>query len=217
MSKDLLTCLQVVADCGVHRLCLYLSATWLCLWRTDNTLTFEAWHSGKFASSQGLYEKINTTLHVCSGLTLRPVCFQFLNTVIPYEKKSTPPSVDDLQMLTNSKCPDQLSHFYSINNTDMQSWHMLCVLCVVLYAMKEDSEKVPTLLTDYILKGKPNWTGWRLFSCWLILLTRCCRGDSSLFNQVPLRFTASFQWSVSFQFLSTRLTQLRFCNTRVTL
>lgn len=25
---------------------------------------------------------------------------------------------------------------------------------LVLYAMKEDSEKVPTLLTDYILKGK---------------------------------------------------------------
>lgn len=24
----------------------------------------------------------------------------------------------------------------------------------VLYAMKEDSEKVPVLLTDYILKGK---------------------------------------------------------------
>lgn len=49
--------------------------------------------------------------------------FQFLNTVIPYEKKTTPPSVDDLQMLTK-----------------------------ILYAMKEDSEKVPTLLTDYILK-----------------------------------------------------------------
>lgn len=25
---------------------------------------------------------------------------------------------------------------------------------LVLYAIKEDSEKVPTLLTDYILKGK---------------------------------------------------------------
>ncbi|XP_026118885.1 fasciculation and elongation protein zeta-1-like isoform X1 [Carassius auratus] len=48
---------------------------------------------------------------------------QYLNTVIPYEKKATPPSVDDLQMLTK-----------------------------ILYAMKEDSEKVPTLLTDYILK-----------------------------------------------------------------
>uniref|UniRef100_A0A8C7QA19 Fasciculation and elongation protein zeta 1 (zygin I) n=1 Tax=Oncorhynchus mykiss TaxID=8022 RepID=A0A8C7QA19_ONCMY len=48
----------------------------------------------------------------------------YLNTVIPYEKKATPPTVDDLQMITN-----------------------------ILYAMKEDSEKVPTLLTDYILKG----------------------------------------------------------------
>ncbi|XP_077161561.1 fasciculation and elongation protein zeta-1 isoform X1 [Paroedura picta] len=48
---------------------------------------------------------------------------QYLNTVIPYEKKSVPPSVEDLQMLTN-----------------------------ILFAMKEDNEKVPTLLTDYILK-----------------------------------------------------------------
>ncbi|XP_038236909.1 fasciculation and elongation protein zeta-1 isoform X3 [Dermochelys coriacea] len=48
---------------------------------------------------------------------------QYLNTVIPYEKKGSPPSVEDLQMLTN-----------------------------ILFAMKEDNEKVPTLLTDYILK-----------------------------------------------------------------
>ncbi|KAJ8267096.1 hypothetical protein GJAV_G00138330 [Gymnothorax javanicus] len=48
---------------------------------------------------------------------------QYLNTVIPYEKKGTPPTVDELQMLTN-----------------------------ILYAMKENSEKVPTLLTEYILK-----------------------------------------------------------------
>ncbi|KAJ7305090.1 hypothetical protein JRQ81_010919 [Phrynocephalus forsythii] len=50
---------------------------------------------------------------------------QYLNTVIPYEKKGMPPSVEDLQMLTN-----------------------------ILFAMKEDNEKVPTLLTDYILKGR---------------------------------------------------------------
>ncbi|XP_075695350.1 fasciculation and elongation protein zeta-1 isoform X1 [Rhinoderma darwinii] len=48
---------------------------------------------------------------------------QYLNTVIPYEKKVTLPTVEDLQMLTN-----------------------------ILFAMKEDSEKVPMLLTDYILK-----------------------------------------------------------------
>ncbi|KAM4693303.1 fasciculation and elongation protein zeta-2 isoform 4-T4 [Discoglossus pictus] len=48
---------------------------------------------------------------------------QYLTTVIPYEKKNGPPSVEDLQILTK-----------------------------ILRAMKDDSEKVPTLLTDYILK-----------------------------------------------------------------
>ncbi|XP_029449687.1 fasciculation and elongation protein zeta-2 [Rhinatrema bivittatum] len=48
---------------------------------------------------------------------------QYLTTVIPYERKNGPPSVEDLQILTK-----------------------------ILHAMKEDSEKVPTLLTDYILK-----------------------------------------------------------------
>uniref|UniRef100_UPI00398F6E37 fasciculation and elongation protein zeta-1 isoform X2 n=1 Tax=Pristiophorus japonicus TaxID=55135 RepID=UPI00398F6E37 len=48
---------------------------------------------------------------------------QYLTTVIPYEKKGTPPTVEDLQILTT-----------------------------ILLAMKEDSEKVPVLLTDYILK-----------------------------------------------------------------
>ncbi|XP_051896064.1 fasciculation and elongation protein zeta-1 [Pristis pectinata] len=48
---------------------------------------------------------------------------QYLTTVIPYEKKSTPPTVEDLQILTT-----------------------------ILLAIKEDSEKVPVLLTDYILK-----------------------------------------------------------------
>ncbi|XP_053567892.1 fasciculation and elongation protein zeta-2 [Bombina bombina] len=47
----------------------------------------------------------------------------YLTTVIPYEKKSGPPSVEDLQILSK-----------------------------ILRAMKDDSEKVPTLLTDYILK-----------------------------------------------------------------
>eukprot|EP00069_Balaena_mysticetus_P003892 bmy_17001T0 len=49
---------------------------------------------------------------------------QYLTTVIPYEKKNGPPSIEDLQILTK-----------------------------ILRAMKEDSEKVPSLLTDYILKG----------------------------------------------------------------
>ncbi|XP_056669247.1 fasciculation and elongation protein zeta-2 isoform X2 [Monodelphis domestica] len=49
---------------------------------------------------------------------------QYLTTVIPYEKKNGPPSVEDLQILTK-----------------------------ILHAMKEDSDKVPSLLTDYILKA----------------------------------------------------------------
>uniref|UniRef100_A0A3Q4I1F4 Fasciculation and elongation protein zeta 2b n=1 Tax=Neolamprologus brichardi TaxID=32507 RepID=A0A3Q4I1F4_NEOBR len=47
----------------------------------------------------------------------------YLTTVIPYEKKAGPPSVEDLQILTK-----------------------------ILHAMRDDSEKVPALLTDYILK-----------------------------------------------------------------
>ncbi|XP_041709306.1 fasciculation and elongation protein zeta-2-like isoform X2 [Coregonus clupeaformis] len=49
---------------------------------------------------------------------------QYLTTVIPYEKKGGPPSVEDLQILTQ-----------------------------ILQAMRDDSDKVPSLLTDYILKA----------------------------------------------------------------
>ncbi|XP_046704101.1 fasciculation and elongation protein zeta-2-like isoform X2 [Silurus meridionalis] len=48
---------------------------------------------------------------------------QYLTTVIPYEKKDVPPSVEDLQVLTK-----------------------------ILQAMRDDSDKVPSLLTEYILK-----------------------------------------------------------------
>ncbi|XP_054478190.1 fasciculation and elongation protein zeta-2 [Anoplopoma fimbria] len=48
---------------------------------------------------------------------------QYLTTVIPYEKKGHPPSLEDLQILTK-----------------------------ILQAMRDDSDKVPSLLTDYILK-----------------------------------------------------------------
>ncbi|XP_062857837.1 fasciculation and elongation protein zeta-2 isoform X2 [Trichomycterus rosablanca] len=47
----------------------------------------------------------------------------YLTTVIPYEKRSGAPSVEDLQILTK-----------------------------ILHAMREDSDKVPSLLTEYILK-----------------------------------------------------------------
>uniref|UniRef100_A0A665TI72 Fasciculation and elongation protein zeta 1 (zygin I) n=1 Tax=Echeneis naucrates TaxID=173247 RepID=A0A665TI72_ECHNA len=72
-------------------------------------------------SMEGLSSILQTGIRQTFGSTGNEK--QYLNTVIPYEKKGTPPSVDDLQMLTK-----------------------------ILFAMKEDSEKVPTLLTDYILK-----------------------------------------------------------------
>ncbi|XP_064326904.1 fasciculation and elongation protein zeta-1 isoform X3 [Phalacrocorax carbo] len=70
-------------------------------------------------------EGISSILHSGLRQTFSPTTNekQYLNTVIPYEKKGSPPSVEDLQMLTN-----------------------------ILFAMKEGNEKVPTLLTDYILK-----------------------------------------------------------------
>ncbi|NXK16020.1 FEZ1 protein, partial [Arenaria interpres] len=70
-------------------------------------------------------EGISSILHSGLRQTFGPATSekQYLNTVIPYEKKGSPPSVEDLQMLTN-----------------------------ILFAMKEGNEKVPTLLTDYILK-----------------------------------------------------------------
>ncbi|NXG45129.1 FEZ1 protein, partial [Psilopogon haemacephalus] len=71
-------------------------------------------------------EGISSILHSGWSQTFGPTAHekQYLHTVIPYEKKGSPPSVEDLQMLTN-----------------------------ILFAMKEGNEKVPTLLTDYILKG----------------------------------------------------------------
>lgn len=72
-------------------------------------------------SMEGLSNILQTGIRQTFGSTGNDK--QYLNTVIPYEKKACPPSVDDLQMITN-----------------------------ILYAMKEDSDKVPTLLTDYILK-----------------------------------------------------------------
>ncbi|XP_013769127.1 fasciculation and elongation protein zeta-2 isoform X3 [Pundamilia nyererei] len=61
---------------------------------------------GGAGTSQGLPEKTS-----------------YLTTVIPYEKKGHPPSIEDLQILTK-----------------------------ILQAMRDDSDKVPSLLTDYILK-----------------------------------------------------------------
>ncbi|XP_074510248.1 fasciculation and elongation protein zeta-2 isoform X2 [Sebastes fasciatus] len=63
---------------------------------------------GGAGTSQGLAEKTRGS---------------YLTTVIPYEKKGHPPSLEDLQILTK-----------------------------ILQAMRDDSDKVPSLLTDYILK-----------------------------------------------------------------
>ncbi|NXU06291.1 FEZ1 protein, partial [Buphagus erythrorhynchus] len=50
-------------------------------------------------------EGISSILHSSLRQTFGPTTNekQYLNTVIPYEKKGSPPSVEDLQMLTNSE------------------------------------------------------------------------------------------------------------------
>ncbi|KAF7242081.1 Fasciculation and elongation protein zeta-1 [Varanus komodoensis] len=75
-------------------------------------------------SMEGISNILQTGIRQTFGNSATDKQASYLNTVIPYEKKGAPPSVEDLQMLTN-----------------------------ILFAMKEDNEKVPTLLTDYILKG----------------------------------------------------------------
>uniref|UniRef100_A0A3Q0SI22 Fasciculation and elongation protein zeta 1 (zygin I) n=1 Tax=Amphilophus citrinellus TaxID=61819 RepID=A0A3Q0SI22_AMPCI len=90
--------------------------------RRDKALSLQAGGTVPRFSMEGLSNILQTGIRQTFGSTGNDK--QYLNTVIPYEKKSTPPSVEDLQMLTK-----------------------------ILYAIKEDSEKVPTLLTDYILKA----------------------------------------------------------------
>ncbi|CAG6015793.1 unnamed protein product [Menidia menidia] len=92
---------------------------------------------GGGGTSQGLAEKTPGSRFSMEGLssviqssfrqTFRSGCSerQYLTTVIPYEKKGHPPSVEDLQILTK-----------------------------ILQAMRDDSDKVPSLLTDYILNGE---------------------------------------------------------------
>uniref|UniRef100_A0A672N515 Fasciculation and elongation protein zeta 2 n=1 Tax=Sinocyclocheilus grahami TaxID=75366 RepID=A0A672N515_SINGR len=61
------------------------------------------------------------------GTFSRSICY--VTTVIPYERKDGPPSLQDLQIFTK-----------------------------ILEAMRDDSDKVPSLLTDYILKGNSSTT-----------------------------------------------------------
>ncbi|NXQ27625.1 FEZ1 protein, partial [Alaudala cheleensis] len=97
--------------------------------RRDKGLSLQGARSergGQMPRKRFSMEGISSILHSGLRQTFGPATNekQYLNTVIPYEKKGSPPSVEDLQMLTN-----------------------------ILFAMKEGNEKVPTLLTDYILKG----------------------------------------------------------------
>uniref|UniRef100_A0A8C6UBH4 Fasciculation and elongation protein zeta 1 (zygin I) n=1 Tax=Neogobius melanostomus TaxID=47308 RepID=A0A8C6UBH4_9GOBI len=65
--------------------------------RNDKTGTMPV----KRFSMEGLSNILQTGIRQTFGSTGNDK--QYLNTVIPYEKKGTPPSVDDLQMLTKSK------------------------------------------------------------------------------------------------------------------
>ncbi|XP_030606474.1 fasciculation and elongation protein zeta-2 isoform X2 [Archocentrus centrarchus] len=90
---------------------------------------------GGAGTSQGLTEKTLASRFSMEGIssviqnsfrqTFGSGCSerQYLTTVIPYEKKGHPPPIEDLQILTK-----------------------------ILQAMRDDSDKVPSLLTDYILK-----------------------------------------------------------------
>ncbi|XP_034552902.1 fasciculation and elongation protein zeta-2 isoform X1 [Notolabrus celidotus] len=76
---------------------------------------------GSRFSMEGLSSVIQNSFRQTFGSSCNEK--QYLTTVIPYEKKGHPPSLEDLQILTK-----------------------------ILHAMRDDSEKVPSLLTDYILK-----------------------------------------------------------------
>ncbi|XP_032374317.1 fasciculation and elongation protein zeta-2 isoform X1 [Etheostoma spectabile] len=82
-------------------------------------------HTEKKLGSRFSMEGISSVIQNSFRQTFGSGCSerQYLTTVIPYEKKGHPPSIEDLQILTK-----------------------------ILQAMRDDSDKVPSLLTDYILK-----------------------------------------------------------------
>ncbi|XP_039660955.1 fasciculation and elongation protein zeta-2 isoform X2 [Perca fluviatilis] len=83
-------------------------------------------HTEKTLGSRFSMEGISSVIQNSFRQTFGSGCSerQYLTTVIPYEKKGHPPSLEDLQILTK-----------------------------ILQAMRDDSDKVPSLLTDYILKA----------------------------------------------------------------
>ncbi|XP_018541795.1 fasciculation and elongation protein zeta-2 isoform X1 [Lates calcarifer] len=82
-------------------------------------------HAEKTLGSRFSMEGLSSVIQNSFRQTFGSGCSerQYLTTVIPYEKKGHPPSIEDLQILTK-----------------------------ILQAMRDDSDKVPSLLTDYILK-----------------------------------------------------------------
>lgn len=82
-------------------------------------------HTEKSLAARFSMEGLSSVLQNSFRQTFRGGCTdkQYLTTVIPYAKTGHPPATEDLQVLTK-----------------------------ILLAMRDDSEKVPSLLTDYILK-----------------------------------------------------------------
>lgn len=84
-------------------------------------------HAEKSLGARFSMEGLSSVIQNSFRQTFRGGCTekQYLTTVIPYAKTGHPPAIEDLQVLTK-----------------------------ILLAMRDDSDKVPSLLTDYILKGK---------------------------------------------------------------
>lgn len=84
-------------------------------------------HTEKSLGARFSMEGLSSVIQNSFRQTFRGGCTekQYLTTVIPYAKTGQPPAIEDLQVLTK-----------------------------ILLAMRDDSDKVPSILTDYILKGK---------------------------------------------------------------
>ncbi|XP_067366478.1 fasciculation and elongation protein zeta-2 isoform X2 [Channa argus] len=83
-------------------------------------------HAEKTRASRFSMEGLSSIIQNSFRQTFASGCSERQNftTIIPYDKKGNPPSIEDLQILTK-----------------------------ILQAMRDDSDKVPSLLTDYILKA----------------------------------------------------------------
>lgn len=83
-------------------------------------------HTEKSLGARFSMEGLSSVIQNSFRQTFRGGCTekQYLTTVIPYAKTGHPPAIEDLQVLTK-----------------------------ILLAMRDDSDKVPSLLTDYILKA----------------------------------------------------------------